>query len=211
MVNKISWAITCCNEDKELFLLLSNLTTNILPQDEIIIQADSETVTEEVKKVIEKFTNENTKFVEFPLNKDFASFKNNLKSHCNGDYLVQLDADENIHPWLIKNIHELLNNNPDVDLIWVPRVNVVAGITEDYVKKMRWKLDGYGRVNYPDVQPRIIRNSSSINWKNRVHEQIIGHEVESAFPLEMEEFEIIHMKSFEKQIKQNRFYMEIQP
>jgi len=108
----------------------------------------------------------------------------------------------------------LLDKNPDVDLIWVPRVNMLAGEKQDienYVKKMKWRMDEYGRINYNDPQCRIIRNSSNIKWVNKVHEIITGHEIESAFPTEMEEFEIIHLKSLEKQIKQNRFYMEIQP
>jgi len=62
-------------------------------------------------KFIEGFITsiENIKFIEFPLNKDFASFKNNLKANCSGDFLYQIDADENINPWIIKNLHELLD------------------------------------------------------------------------------------------------------
>ena len=34
------------------------------------------------------------KVIEFALNKDFASFKNNLKDNCSGDYIFQIDSDE---------------------------------------------------------------------------------------------------------------------
>ena len=42
--------------------------------------------------------------IEFPLNKDFASFKNNLKDHCSGDYIFQIDADEYPDEYLMDTI-----------------------------------------------------------------------------------------------------------
>jgi len=209
---KISWAITVCDEDKELHILLTNLLKHISPSDELIIQADESKVTKKVETIIEGFSNQfPIKYIKFPLNKDFSSFKNNLKANCTGDYLYQIDADENVNPWIIKNLSELLSNNTTVDLIWVPRVNVVEEITEEYIKKMRWRMDEFGRINYPDYQPRIIKNKPEISWRNKVHEQITGHEIESNFPLNDEYFDIIHIKSFDKQKQQNRFYSEIQP
>ena len=44
-------------------------------------------------KLMDKI-NTNHKVIGFPLNKDFKSFKNNLKSHCSKDYIFQIDADE---------------------------------------------------------------------------------------------------------------------
>ena len=44
----------------------------------------------------------------FPLNKDFASYKNNLKSHCKGDYIFQIDVDEVPNEYLLDNLHEIL-------------------------------------------------------------------------------------------------------
>ena len=51
----------------------------------------------------------NHKVVGFPLNKDFASFKNNLKSHCTKDYIFQIDADEIPHESLVEVINEVLD------------------------------------------------------------------------------------------------------
>ena len=70
----ISYAITACNEHRELSFLLEILRNNIRQEDEIVIQLDSN-ATQEVRDVAKEY-------IEFPLNKDFASFKQNLSKHC---------------------------------------------------------------------------------------------------------------------------------
>ena len=45
----ISYAITVCNELEELTKLLNFLQTNIRKEDEIVIQYDESSVTDEVK------------------------------------------------------------------------------------------------------------------------------------------------------------------
>ena len=86
---KISYAITVCNELKEITELTNFLQSRIEEEDEIIIQYDTNGVTKEVSDFLTIFgeINKQTKIVSFPLNKDFASFKNNLKKNCNGDYM----------------------------------------------------------------------------------------------------------------------------
>ena len=49
----ISYTITVCDEEIELNLLLNYLINSITDDDEIIIQADNERVTEEVEEVVE--------------------------------------------------------------------------------------------------------------------------------------------------------------
>ena len=78
----ISFAITACNEHVELEKLLSTLYLNIKGGDEIIVQLDT-TATPEVRKVVSK-PDPNVvpfKVIEFALDNDFASFKNNIKNH----------------------------------------------------------------------------------------------------------------------------------
>ena len=79
---KISYAITVCNELEEITNLLNFLQLNIRPDDEILIQYDELSVTDEVKDYITLMDSmhKNHKVIGFPLNKDFATFKNNLKS-----------------------------------------------------------------------------------------------------------------------------------
>jgi hypothetical protein len=96
----------------------------------------------------------------------------------------------------------------DVDLIFVPRVNTVKGITQEHIQQWRWNLNDKGWVNYPDYQTRIYRNTSEVKWMNKVHEIITGYNTFSALPPQ-EEYSLYHHKEIERQEKQNKFYSEL--
>jgi glycosyltransferase involved in cell wall biosynthesis len=205
---KISYAITVCNEIEELTKLLNFLQLNIRKEDEIVIQYDSESVTDDVMEylnLMEKM--HNYKVVGFPLNKDFASFKNNLKPNCSGDYIFQIDADEIPHDALIEYLPQLLENNP-VDIIFVPRVNTVEGLTDEHIQKWRWNVNEKGWVNWPDYQVRLYKKTDDIEWRNKVHETLTGYNTFSNFPAE-EHWSLYHPKEIKRQEKQNQFYETI--
>ena len=44
--------------------------------------------------------------------------KNKLNDYCTGDYIYQIDADEMISEYVIQNLHQILELNPKVDLIF---------------------------------------------------------------------------------------------
>ena len=98
---RISYAVPVCNEHIELEKLLSFLLEHIDENDEIIVQCDKGNTTPEVYKVLnqadQSWQNNPTKppikVIEFPLNGHFSNFKNNLKEHCTGDWIFQIDAD----------------------------------------------------------------------------------------------------------------------
>ena len=148
----ISYAITACNEHKELSFLLDVLRNNIRQEDEIVIQLDSN-ATEEVREVAKDY-------IEFPLNKDFASFKQNLSRHCTKEYIFQIDADEIPHTKLLELLPEIIEENIECDVIMVPRINTVDGLTEEHVRKWGWHINERGWVNWPDEQWRIYKNNS---------------------------------------------------
>ena len=205
----ISYAITVHNEIDELITLLNFLQTNIRKEDEIVIQYDETSVTDEVKEYVTLMDSmhENHIVVGFPLNKDFASFKNNLKSHCTKDFIFQVDANEIPHEYLVEYIGEVLETNP-VDIVFVPRVNTVEGLTDEHIKKWGWKVDEKGWVNFPDYQTRIYRNTEDVTWMNKVHERITGYDTFSNFPAE-EQWSLYHPKKIDRQEKQNEFYETI--
>ena len=206
---KISYAITVCNELDELTTLLNFLQLNIRKEDEIVIQYDEQSVTPEVKEYITLMDSmhDNHKVIGFPLNKDFASFKNNLKSHCSKDYIFQIDADEIPHEALIEWLPDILEKNP-VDIVFVPRVNTVEGLTDEHIQKWGWNVDDGGRVNWPDYQTRIYKNTDEITWMNKVHERITGYDTFSNFPAD-ENYCLYHHKQIKKQEQQNEFYETI--
>jgi hypothetical protein len=187
--------------------LLNVIRVNLKDTDEVVIQLDQDKVTDEVRKVcsIYKERIPILKVTEFSLNNDFASFKNNLKSHCTKEWIFNIDADEIPSGFLLENIHTILESNSDLDLLIVPRWNVVDGITERHINSWRWRHDEWGRINWPDWQMRIYRNKESISWKNKVHEKIDGYEKYSFLP-EDKDYCLFHNKTIQKQEQQNNFY-----
>lgn len=206
----VSYTITVYNEAEELNLLLDYLLQRISVEDEVVIQSDSEKVTDEVEDVVSNYIDKFSKliYVKFPLNDNFSDFKNNLKKYCSKKWIFNIDVDEVPSEFLLENLHNILEDNRDVEMILIPRWNIVEGITEDHIKKWGWKFDEYERINWPDFQTRIYLNNENINWKNKVHERLDGFEKYSAFP-EEKEFSLLHFKTIEKQEKQNNFYSKI--
>jgi len=205
----ISYAITVCNELEEITKLLNFLQLHIRKEDEIVIQYDESSVTDDVKEYITLMgsMHNNHIVVGFPLNKDFASFKNNLKSHCTKDYIFQVDADEIPHEYLVEYLGEVLETNP-VDIVFVPRVNTVEGLEQSHINKWKWNVNDKGWVNFPDYQTRIYRNTEDVTWMNKVHERITGYDTFSNFPAE-EQWSLYHHKQIDRQEKQNEFYETI--
>jgi glycosyltransferase involved in cell wall biosynthesis len=208
-MSTISFAITAHNEHIELERLLDQLVKILKPGDEIMLQLDS-TATSEVKKVADKY-NIGYKFeyhrIYSSLNNDFATFKNNVKNHCTRDWIFFIDADEYLSKGLAENIHEILETNKGlVDLIAVPRINTVERLTRDHIDKWRWFVDDNGWVNYPDYQTRICANKKDIQWKNKVHERLMGWKTIANLP---EGYELVHPKTIERQEHQNKFYEQI--
>jgi hypothetical protein len=207
MIN-ITYAITVCNELEEITKLVDFLNNRITKDDEILIQYDSDSATKSIidyLNIISQLHNTNIKVISFPLNNDFASYKNNLKNHANGIFIFQIDADEVPSEYLIENIHEFLEYNKDVDLFFVPRVNTVEGLTKDHIKKWKWNVNENEWINFPDYQTRLYRRTSEIEWVGKVHERIVGYNTLSVLPAE-EQYCLYHPKKIERQEKQNAYY-----
>ena len=196
----ISYAITACNEHRELSRLLELLRNNIHADDEIVVQLDSN-ATQEVREVAKDY-------IEFPLDKDFASFKNNLTNNCTKDYIFQIDADEYPNEYLIHHLKDILQNNQSIDVFLVPRVNTVEGLTTEHIKKWGWIINSQGWVNFPDYQWRIWRRDPKIQWINKVHERLDGFMEYTTLP-QMEEYCLYHPKDIERQERQNKLYETI--
>jgi hypothetical protein len=203
----ISFAILVADEESEFRTLITNLVRIKSDEDEIVVLIDSDKATAGIMQTID--TNiSHIKYYKRSLNNDFASQKNYLFSKCTKDYIVNLDADEIIYEDFINNVKEILKLNPSVEAFWVPRWNEVKGITDEWISKWRWTIDEKFRVNWPDLQMRIIKNKPEIQWINPVHEQLSGYKSYASLPHDVP-YCIYHIKSIEKQLKQNMMYNEI--
>ena len=198
---KISYAITVCNEFKEIQRLLSFLLENKRKEDEIVVLFDKQSGTSEVWSYLNKL---NIKLEAKSFKHHFADWKNYLTSLCSGDYIYQIDADEMISKYILDILPEILQHN-DVDILKVPRINTVEGLTQEHIQKWGWKIDEKGWVNFPDYQWRIYKNNGKIKWKNKVHEVLEGHKRVSYLPSE-EQWCLKHPKTIERQEKQNKLY-----
>ena len=205
---KISFAITVCNELEEIKKLGPFILGRKRPQDEIVILYDNKNGNPEVLEFLlpyNKLPNVQT-WRCFDWNDDFANFKNILNGYCEGDYIYQIDADEMISEYIIQNLSTILELNPKVDLIFVPRINTVNGITQEHINKWVWRVNENGWINFPDAQGRIYRKG--MTWYGKVHERIIGGQKFSSLPND-EEYCIQHHKTIERQEKQNKYYSSI--
>jgi len=202
---KISYAITVCNEEVELQKLVTFLLKHKELQDEIVITYDSKNGSKGVEEYLRSHSvNGEFSWHPFEFEGNFSDLKNYTKSMCSGDYIFHLDADEIPHEVLMEQLHTILEMN-DVDLVWIPRVNTVEGITQEHINKWGWKVTEKGWVNYPDYQARVFINMKEIYWEGKVHERITGCKTYSHLPPH-EELSLYHHKTIDKQVKQNELY-----
>lgn len=211
---KLTYAITVCNEFLEIQRLIKFLLENKRIQDEIVVQMDLSlddlnTQPEDKNQVfayIMKHQEQgHIKVIFCPLNGHFADFKNHLTNQCTGDYIFQIDADEIPHINLMQNLPALLEENLNADMIRVPRVNTVEGLTQEHIAKWGWNVNERGWVNWADWQQRIYKNTPEIKWVNKVHEVLDGYKIHGMLPPE-EEWALYHPKTIDRQIKQNAYY-----
>jgi len=197
---KISYAITVCNELEEIKRLIPFLLEHKRPEDEIVVLWDENGDLKVWEYLIS--IPEPRHFRDY-FNKDFAEWKNKLSLICKGNYIFQIDADEIPNDLLIEHLPTILENN--VDVILVPRINTVQGITPQHIQAWGWKQNEKGWIQWPDHQWRIYKNTPDIKWKNKVHEILDGYKTYSGLP-ELEEYAIYHPKTIERQEQQNNYY-----
>ena len=219
---KISYGITVYNEYKELDNLLDHLSKHIRQEDEVVItrdvsKVDNSSIMQDefyaLDKVLEKyeyhtyFKPRQLKVNTFHFRKDFSALKNHTKEQCSGDYIFHIDADEIPNEILIEQLPQILEIN-DVELVWIPRINIVNGITDWHIKHWGWNQTEQGWINFPDYQARVFKNTENIKWVGKVHEVIQGAKTYSHLPPQ-EELTLKHEKDIVRQEVQNKLYEDI--
>jgi len=201
---KISYGITVHNESDELNKLLEMLLTRIDEEDEIVICVDGDD--KDIQSIIERHE-QHKQIIAYKrkLNGNFSDQKNSVIEKSTGDYIFHIDADEYPHETLLEQLKQIIEMNDGVDLIWIPRVNTVEGMTQEDIEKWRWRVTENNWVNYPDYQSRVFRRDKSIRWKRPLHELIDGCKTYAHLPPH-EELSLYHPKTMKKQEQQNLFY-----
>jgi glycosyltransferase involved in cell wall biosynthesis len=92
--------------------------------------------------------------------KGFGAQKNAAIAKCTGDWVLSLDADEEVSPELAGEVRGLLAGEPGYEAYFLPRRNYFLG---------RWiRHGGY----YPDPKLRLFRRGSAQFEERAVHETI---------------------------------------
>jgi hypothetical protein len=203
---QISYGVTVCDEAVEIQRLVSFLLEHKRIEDEIVILFDKSKESTAVEEYLRSHSiNGEFNWYKGKFEGHFADWKNKLNSLCSGDYIFNIDADEIPSEYLIENLHNLLEQNPTVDMFLVPRINIVVGLTQEHIQKWGWNVNENGWVNWPDHQWRIYKNTPDIKWKNRVHEVLDGYKTMAQLPA-YEDLSLYHPKTIERQEKQNNYY-----
>lgn len=206
----ITYAITLHDEWKEYQLLYKKLCYDIRGVDRILVLLDRTGLNlegEHYRKLRAQTLAGDIQLLEGNFEGDFAVWKNKIFQYADGDWIFQIDADEYPSTELLRALPEMLPD-VDVDLIYVPRINTVEGITEQHRKKWGWIITqhfGTQCINFPDYQGRIYRNDGKLKWEGKVHEQIVGYDKRATLPAELE-WCLHHPKTIERQERQNNFY-----
>jgi hypothetical protein len=199
---KISYAICVCDEHEELNALLSFLTKVVDEEDEINILVDSGKATPEVRTVLKTFESRivvhERKFCG-----NFSEHRNYHITKCSGDYIFVLDADEIPQETLVRNIKSF-----DSDILYIPRMNIIPGHTEEWCKKMKFSVNEMGWINWPDYQGRLFKNNGKISWSLGLHERLIGSDKMAQLQANPQ-LALWHIKTVHKQDKQDTFYKNL--
>jgi glycosyltransferase involved in cell wall biosynthesis len=149
MVNlSLSVVIITLNEEANLARTLPSVTW----ADEIVVLDSGST--DRTREVAESF---GAKFFVEPW-KGFAAQKNSALAKATGDWILSLDADEEVEPALGQEIREVLATNPSVAGFSIPRKNFFLG---------RWMRHG---GFYPDPKLRLFRRGAATFEERLVHE-----------------------------------------
>ena len=193
---KLSYAITVCNESKDLYSLVSFLIKVIDDNDEINVLVDTKHVTKNVRAVIDHFKN-HLVVHEREFDGDFASHRNFHITKCSGDYIFIIDPDEMPKEKLIKNVKNILEDTK-ADLLVVPRINISHGFTEEWIKSRNFTLNELDWINWPDYICRVFKKDENIKYGNKLHENIIGFKKHIALNPDPS-IAIWHIKTVDKQ------------
>jgi len=112
---KISYSILTHNEDKSLMKLLEFLVKHKDKEDEIVILDDYSDNPKTIEILDVMTSMHEMTFEQRHLLKDYAGQKNHLTRMCKNDYIVNIDADEIPHKFLMKNLKDVLRANPTIE------------------------------------------------------------------------------------------------
>ncbi|MEJ5350649.1 MAG: glycosyltransferase family 2 protein [Melioribacteraceae bacterium] len=151
---KLSSIIIAKDEEKNIKRCIES-QQNII--DDIIVLIDSRT-TDKTFQIASSFPNVKCEIVEW---KGYAQTKNYALAKTKHDWVLWIDADEEITKELAEELHAFKNSNPNYASYYIPRRAYFLG---KWIKHCGW---------YPDYVLRLF-NKKNAHFNNKaVHENLI--------------------------------------
>ena len=150
MCLRLSVVIITLNEEANL----SRTLNSVAWADEIVILDSGST--DRTREIAESF---HARFFVEPW-KGFATQKNSALQKATAEWILSLDADEEVEPALAQEIRETLAQAPRESGFWIPRKNFFLG---------RWVRHG---GFYPDPKLRLFRRGNGAFESRPVHEDL---------------------------------------
>ena len=188
-MNEISVVINTLNEEKNLVRAIASIKD--LASEIIVCDMNSSDATAEIAEKFgaKVYLHKNVGYVE--------PARNFAISKARKDWILILDADEELTPKLVKKLKEIVRD-PKADYFRIPRKNIIF---DKWIKYSRW---------WPDYNIRFFKKNS-VSWSNEIHSipltQGNGADIEAK-----EDLAIIHhnYSSIEQYLERMNRYTTIQ-
>lgn len=163
-MQKLSVVVSAYNEERNIEKCLKSVTF----ADEIIL-VDNQS-SDKTKKIASKYTKKIfTRANNIMLNKN----KNFGFTKAGGDWILSLDADEQVTMELRKEILQVIKAETEINGYWIPRKNIIFG---KWIEHSIW---------WPDYQLRLFRRGKGRFPERHVHEyiEVKGQTEKLVYPL----------------------------
>lgn len=179
------------HNERESIRLLEQLSTSKRPVSVFVLDDFSDP--EFFDQLSSECRRHNYPVHQHKLRHDFGAQRNHLLSLMpKSGWICMLDADEEVRSTFFGFCHDAITSAPDADSFFVTRRNI---------RKMD---DGSHDVGL-EKHIRLFRNIPSVQWKGRVHEQLVGMKKTGSVS---ECAEILHSKTMQRCHAQHLFYDE---
>lgn len=188
-MGRISVVINTLNEEKNLPRAMTSIKS--LADEIIVVDMKSDDSTAAIAKKA------GAKVYEFRRIGYVEPARNFAISKATGDWVLVLDADEEISSSLGSRLKKIVKN-PKADYFRIPRKNIIFG---KWMKHSRW---------WPDLNIRFFKKGH-VSWNEAIHSVPMTQGVGADLP-EKEEFAIIHHNygSIEQYLERMNRYSDIQ-
>lgn len=142
------------NEGRYVVSLLDELVKNRprAPFSYEIVVVDDFSTDPETLAAFDTYASE-IRLFKHALADHYGNHKTYMNSVCQGEWILNLDADEVISRDFFFALKELVDANPTYDGYRLPRVNTVEGLTLAHVHRWRWPISSFDDIIQTTSKP----------------------------------------------------------